>query len=123
MEATAPSLLDPKLLRLFDALYTTRSVTRSAELLGVALDAMRALERFNPYLTGAVAREVVEHYGDAIGAHPVGTGAFRLGSWRRGSRIELLLGKLRETKSNLEFLLQVQKTTPVAVGSSDDDEL
>jgi transcription termination factor Rho len=37
--------------------------------------------------------------------------------------IELLLGKLRETKSNLEFLLQVQKTTPVAVGSSDDDEL
>ena len=26
--------------------------------------------------------------------------------------IELLLGKLRETKSNVEFLLQVQKTTP-----------
>ena len=36
MEATAPSLLDPKLLRLFDALYTTRSVTRSAELLGLS---------------------------------------------------------------------------------------
>ncbi len=36
--------------------------------------------------------------------------------------IELLLGKLRETKSNLEFLLQVQKTTPMAVGSSHDDE-
>ncbi len=36
--------------------------------------------------------------------------------------IELLLGKLRETKSNIEFLLQVQKTTPVAVGSSNDDE-
>jgi transcription termination factor Rho len=37
--------------------------------------------------------------------------------------IELLLGKLRETKSNFEFLLQVQKTTPVAVGSGslDDD--
>ena len=31
--------------------------------------------------------------------------------------IELLLGKLRETKSNFEFLLQVQKTTPMAVGS------
>ena len=28
--------------------------------------------------------------------------------------IELLLGKLRETKSNFEFLLQVQKTTPMA---------
>jgi transcription termination factor Rho len=36
--------------------------------------------------------------------------------------IELLLGKLRETKSNFEFLLQVQKTTPMAVGSSHDDE-
>jgi len=36
--------------------------------------------------------------------------------------IELLLGKLRETKSTIEFLLQVQKTTPVAVGSSNDDE-
>ncbi|MEI6229455.1 MAG: transcription termination factor Rho [Actinomycetes bacterium] len=36
--------------------------------------------------------------------------------------IELLLGKLRETKSNVEFLLQVQKTTPVSVGSSNDNE-
>jgi ABC-type transport system substrate-binding protein len=32
---------------------------------------------------------VVEFYGDDIGAHPVGTGAFRLKSWRRASRIEL----------------------------------
>jgi transcription termination factor Rho len=31
--------------------------------------------------------------------------------------IELLLSKLRETKSNVEFLLQVQKTTPGAPGS------
>jgi ABC-type transport system substrate-binding protein len=40
-------------------------------------------------LFGAVAREVVERYGDAIGAHPVGTGAFRLKSWRRSSQIVL----------------------------------
>ena len=38
---------------------------------------------------GAQAREVVEHYGDDIGAHPVGTGAFMLKSWTRGSRIVL----------------------------------
>jgi ABC-type transport system substrate-binding protein len=38
---------------------------------------------------GAVAREVVEHYGDAIAAHPVGTGPFRLGPWRRSSLIVL----------------------------------
>ncbi len=35
--------------------------------------------------------------------------------------IELLQSKLRETKSNYEFLLQVQKTTPTAPGMRDDD--
>jgi ABC-type transport system substrate-binding protein len=43
----------------------------------------------NSAILGAVAREVVEHYGSEIGAHPVGTGAFRLAKWRRASRIEL----------------------------------
>ncbi len=35
--------------------------------------------------------------------------------------IELLQSKLRDTKSNYEFLLQVQKTTPTAPGSRSDD--
>jgi ABC-type transport system substrate-binding protein len=43
----------------------------------------------DPVFCGAVAREVVEKYGDEIAAHPVGTGAFRLKSWRRASRIVL----------------------------------
>jgi len=38
---------------------------------------------------GAVAREVVEHYGDQIMGHPVGTGPFRLAQWRRSSQIVL----------------------------------
>ncbi|MDI4634580.1 bicyclomycin resistance protein [Pelomonas sp. V22] len=38
---------------------------------------------------GALAREVVEHYGADIMAHPVGTGPFRLTSWRRSSQIVL----------------------------------
>jgi ABC-type transport system substrate-binding protein len=38
---------------------------------------------------GAMAREVVEAYGDKIMEHPVGTGAFRLAEWRRSSRIVL----------------------------------
>ena len=37
----------------------------------------------------AVAREVVEAYRDDLMAHPVGTGPYRLKSWRRSSRIVL----------------------------------
>jgi ABC-type transport system substrate-binding protein len=40
-------------------------------------------------LIGAVAREVVEFYGDQLMAHPVGTGPFRLVQWRRSSLIVL----------------------------------
>ena len=38
---------------------------------------------------GAVAREVVEFYGERIEAHPVGTGPFKLAQWRRSSFIAL----------------------------------
>jgi ABC-type transport system substrate-binding protein len=40
-------------------------------------------------LMGAMAREVVEKYGDGIMEHPVGTGPFRLAEWRRSSFIVL----------------------------------
>ena len=38
-------------------------------------------------ITGALAREVVEAYGAKIPEHPVGTGPYRLVSWKRASRI------------------------------------
>lgn len=38
-------------------------------------------------LYGAVARDVVEYYGDQIESHPVGTGPFKLVQWRRSSLI------------------------------------
>ncbi|MEO8752942.1 MAG: ABC transporter substrate-binding protein, partial [Casimicrobiaceae bacterium] len=73
------------------------------------VDGVRALDRYtlqlkfveldNTFLpalassqTSAVAREVIEAYGDASGwamANPVGTGAFRLKEWRRGQKIVL----------------------------------
>jgi ABC-type transport system substrate-binding protein len=40
-------------------------------------------------IVGAVAREVIEKYGEDIMAHPVGTGPFRLVEWRRSSFIAL----------------------------------
>lgn len=40
-------------------------------------------------LAGAVAREVVEFYGDRIHEHPVGTNAWQLAQWRRGSQLVL----------------------------------
>ncbi len=45
----------------------------------------------NP-LAAALAREVVEAYGDRVGEHPVGTAAFMLkrDEWRRSSRIVLV---------------------------------
>jgi ABC-type transport system substrate-binding protein len=41
----------------------------------------------DPSVVGAVAREVVEFYGDRIMEHPVGTGPFKLSTWRRSSLI------------------------------------
>jgi len=40
--------------------------------------------------TAAVAREVVETYGDDVGAHPVGTGPYALAEHKRSSRMSLV---------------------------------
>ena len=44
-------------------------------------------ELSDPSITGAMAREVVEAYADKIMEHPVGTGPYRLASWKRSSLI------------------------------------
>lgn len=43
----------------------------------------------NSDVFGAVAREVVERYGNTIAEHPVGTGPFLLQQWRRSSLVVL----------------------------------
>ena len=51
----------------------------------------------------AVAREVVEFYGDDVGTHPVGTGPFQLISAREGSRLVLIANRhFREERFNAE---------------------
>jgi ABC-type transport system substrate-binding protein len=74
---------------------------------GAPIEGLRALDRYTLQIRlaepaprfvntltlatplGAVAREVVEAYGDRIMEHPVGTGPFRLAHWTRTSRIVL----------------------------------
>ena len=41
----------------------------------------------NSDILGAVARDVIEYYGDKAEEHPVGTGPFKLAQWRRSSFI------------------------------------
>jgi len=43
--------------------------------------------------TGVMAREVVEAYGAQVGNHPVGTGPFKIGSWKRSDQIVLLANR------------------------------
>jgi ABC-type transport system substrate-binding protein len=40
--------------------------------------------------TAAFAREVVERYGEAVAEHPVGTGPYKLGPWRRSAKVVLV---------------------------------
>ena len=55
---------------------------------------------------GAVAREVVEKYGDKIMEHPVGTGPFKLDQWTRSSKMTFV--------KNLNFREEFYEAEPPA---------
>jgi len=112
-------LLDPKIRAPFlwfldNKLVGADTVLAKAKETGkfdydAPIEGLRALDRYTVrmvlkepdyvmlgYMTqspmAAVAREVIEAYGDASGwamANPVGTGAYRLAQWRRGQKIGL----------------------------------
>ena len=69
-----------------DGLHRPRSLHGAVPARRAAARASSTSSR-DPPRTGAVAREVVERYGDTIMEHPVGTGPFRLAQWRRSSLI------------------------------------
>jgi ABC-type transport system substrate-binding protein len=112
-------LLDPKMRAPF-LWYLDGKIAGADEVLakakqdgkldyGAPMEGLKALDRYTlritlkepdyvmlGYLTqsalAAVAREVIDAYGDASGwamANPVGTGPYRLAQWRRGQRIVL----------------------------------
>jgi len=105
----APSLwfLDGKIAGSEEALAKAKQAGRLDY--DAPIDGLKALDRYTlqitlkepdyvlqGYLTqvsmAAVAREVIEAYGDSSGwamANPVGTGPYRLAQWRRGQKIVL----------------------------------
>jgi len=88
-----------------DALRQEALATKKPFDYGREVEGLRALDRYtlqfrlaeprprflytiaDSSLIGAVAREVVEFYGDRVAEHPVGTGPFKLAQWRRSSFI------------------------------------
>jgi ABC-type transport system substrate-binding protein len=92
---------------MFDGKLLGDAALKSAFSVDTAIPGLQALDRYtlrirlaepdNNFLfymatpaTGVVAREVIEAYPGQAGNHPVGTGPFLLGDWKRSDRIVLL---------------------------------
>ncbi len=115
-----PSLADEKVIGL-DALRDKALKDRTPFDYDTEIEGLRTLDRYTYRIslgkpsprfinnftgTGALAREVVEAYGDKIMEHPVGTGPYRLSEWQRSSRMVLT--------RNPNFREQVYEAEPPA---------
>ena len=98
-----PGLADEQVLGL-EALRTKAVKDRTPFDYDSEIEGLRTLDRYTLRITlgkpsprfvnnftsaGALAREVVEAYGDKIMEHPVGTGPYVLSEWQRSSRMVL----------------------------------
>ena len=106
---------------------------RALPLLTVGLDRLRESEIAPAESLGRIVREAAlcgaaifwQGAGALLSEQPGGTGGELIGAWRAAllgalddqQAINLLLEQLRKTRTNIEFLMQVAKTTPL----SDDD--
>ncbi|MEO8123928.1 MAG: ABC transporter substrate-binding protein, partial [Burkholderiales bacterium] len=88
-ELRREAITGKKVFRYTREVEGARALDRYTYRIRLAEPSPRFLLQMADVSWAAVAHEVVEFYGDAISAHPVGTGAFRLGEWRRASRIVL----------------------------------
>ena len=77
---------------------------------------LRFLYAFAVPNTAAVAREVVEVYGADFGAHPVGTGPYMLGEYRRSAKIELLANPSFRDTTYVPAGPVPPESTPIAAG-------
>ena len=104
-----PALKSPWLF-LFEGKLLGDEAWREHFNYGTAIPGLRAIDRYtlqirlnepDPSLlfylalpaTGAVAREAAERYGSQLGNHPVGSGPFVMGEWKRSDRITLLANR------------------------------
>lgn len=101
-----PGLADEKIIGI-DALREKAVKDRTPFDYDTEIEGLRTLDRYTYRITlgkpsprfinsftsatgsGALAREVVEAYGDKIMEHPVGTGPYVLSDWQRSSRMVL----------------------------------
>jgi ABC-type transport system substrate-binding protein len=106
-----PKLRSPWLFLFEDNLVGGKDAYQHAKAAGnfdydAPIEGLRALDRYTlqvrlkapdfnlPYImampaSGALARELVELYGEDIGSHPVGTGPYKVREWKRSSKIVL----------------------------------
>jgi ABC-type transport system substrate-binding protein len=90
-------LYDPGLkspwLYLFDGVAEIRALDKFTLLIRLKAADPNFLYYLAMPAAGVVAREVMEAYGAQAGNHPVGTGPFRIGTWKHSDQIILLANR------------------------------